>query len=169
MPLESMEDLLLDQLRSLYHAEKQIVAALPKMIVHTTCTSLRQTLADHLEETERQVARLDRVFETLDHNPRGGRSRTAEGLIEDAAESIRRSTRGGLLDAAVIASVQRIEHYEIAAYGCAIAFARELGLIPISSVLTESLIEEKNLNDSLTRIAEEEVNGLAVHEGVVHR
>lgn len=169
MPLESIEDLLLDQLRSLYHAEKQIVAALPKMIVHTTCTSLRQTLADHLEETERQVARLDRVFETLDHNPRGGRSRAAEGLIEDAAETIRRSARGGLMDAAIIACIQRIEHFEIASYGCAIVYARVLGLIPISSVLTESLIEEKNLNDGLTRIAEEEVNELAAHAGVGHR
>ena len=169
MSLESMEDLLLDQLRILYHAEKQFVAALPKLIVHTTCMPLRQTLADHLEETERQVARLERVFETLDHTPRGGRCRAAEGLIEDASESIRRSVRGAVMDAAIIANVQRIEHLEIAAYGCTIAFARLLGLAPISSVLTESLIEEKNLNDNLTRIAEEEVNEQAVSAGVAHR
>jgi ferritin-like metal-binding protein YciE len=169
MSLESMEDLLLDHLRSLYHAEKQFVAALPKLIVHTTCMPLRQTLADHLEETERQVARLERVFETLEHTPRGGRCRAAEGLIEDANEATRRSTRGAVMDAAIIAGVQRIEHLEIASYGCVIAFARLLGLAPISSVLTESLIEEKNLNDTLTRIAEEEVNEQAVTAGAAHR
>jgi ferritin-like metal-binding protein YciE len=169
MPLEAMEDLLLDQLRSLYQAQRQLVAALPRLIVQTTFPPLRRKLADHLDETERQVARLDRVFETLDHNPRGGRCRAVEGIVEDAADTVRRSTPGGVMDAAIIASVQRIEHFEIATYGCAIAWAQLLGLTPISSVLTESLIEEKNVNDSLTRIAEEEVNEQAVHAGVAHR
>jgi ferritin-like metal-binding protein YciE len=167
MLLETMEDLLVDQLRDLYSIETQIEVALPIMVEQTTSLSLREALVEHFEETETQIVRLQEIFGALGVNARGPRCLGIAGLLQEAEDTMRRSVRGGLLDAVVIACARRVEHYEMAAYGSAIAYARQLGQGRIVDLLEQSLASESAADANLSRIAEREVLELGVQAGVL--
>ena len=162
MSLDSMHDLLLLQLRDLYSAEQQLVKALPKVVEKVTTPSLREAINAHFGETEGQVVRLDRIFNGLGEKSSGEKCKGMEGLIDEADDMMEHHGVDSVRDAGIIASAQRVEHYEIAAYGCAINFARLLGHQDIVTLLEETLAEEKAADEKLTAIAEEEVNQNAV-------
>jgi ferritin-like metal-binding protein YciE len=162
MALESMSDLLLDQLKDLYSAEQQLVRALPKLAEAACSQSLKEAFEGHLGETEGQVTRLERAFQQLGVKPNGRTCRGMEGLLREGDEMTHESGSESVRDAGLIAAAQRVEHYEIAAYGCAITFARLLGHEEVVSLLEETLSEEKAADDKLTGIADEEVNQAAL-------
>ena len=167
MLLETMEDLLLDQLRDLYSSETQIEVALPVLIEQTTSSQLREMLTLHFEETEGQITRLQEVFGSIGVSARGPRCLGIAGLLQEAQDTMRRSTRGPLMDAVIIAALQRVKHYELAAYGAAAAYARQLGQARAVELLTESLGEEAAADNELRRIAEGEVLEQGAQAGVL--
>jgi ferritin-like metal-binding protein YciE len=162
MAVRSVNDLLLDELRDIYHAEKQLVKALPKVARRAKSEKLRQAVEHHLEETKGQVDRLEQVFDKLDARPRGKRCEAMEGLIEEAEEMMEEITAPEVLDAALIAAAQKVEHYEIASYGTVQALAEELGHSEVAQLLEETLNEEKNADQKLNQIALSEVNKTAL-------
>ena len=157
MLLETMEDLLLNQLRDLYSVETQIEVALPIIVEQTTSPALREALTIHFEETETQITRLQEVFRTLGVSARGPRCLGIAGLLQEAEDTMRRGTRGYLLDAVVIACLRRVEHYQMAAYATGVAYARQLGQRRIAELLAETLEEERRGDETLAAIAEAEV------------
>ena len=165
MSLDSMHDLLLMQLRDLYSAENQLVKALPKIVEQVTTTSLRDAISAHYGETEGHVVRLDRIFNGLGEKPSGEKCKGMEGLLDEGDDMLGQKGSDSVRDAGIIATAQRVEHYEIAAYGCVINFARLLGHHDIVTLLEETLAEEKAADEKLTAIAEEEVNQNAVAAG----
>lgn len=154
MSLDTMRDLLLEQLRDIYSAEKQITKALPRLAKAAANEELAAAFTTHLAETEGQVERLEEVFRILDVSSRGPKCKGMEGLLEEGAEMIKESGEESVIDAGLIADAQRVEHYEIAAYGTAKALAEALNLTDIATLLDATLEEEKNANDRLTEIAE---------------
>ena len=158
MAVKSVNDLLLDELRDIYHAEKQLVKALPKMAKKAKSDKLRQAIEHHLEETKGQVDRLETVFEKLDARTRGKRCEAMEGLIEEAQEVMEEVTTPEVLDAAMIAAAQKVEHYEIASYGSARALAEALGQNEVAQLLEQTLDEEKQADEKLNEIALSVVN-----------
>jgi ferritin-like metal-binding protein YciE len=156
--LESMQDLMLDELKDIYNAEKQLLDAIPRMAKGATSPSLERALTEHLGETERQVNRLERVFEALGKRAAGKKCKGMEGLVAEGAEILDQDGDGAVKDAGIIAAAQKVEHYEISAYGTAITHAELLGQSDIVALLKESLEEEKAADRTLTMIAEEEVN-----------
>lgn len=162
MKLESLQDLLVDELKDLYSAEKQLVKAIPKMAKNAASDELREAFTSHLEETKTQVERLEDIFKRLDAGTRGKKCKAMEGLIEEGAELLKEEGDASVKDAAIIAAAQKVEHYEIAGYGCARTFAERLGLNDIAAILQESLDEEGNADKKLTQIAEGVVNEEAV-------
>jgi ferritin-like metal-binding protein YciE len=167
MLLETMEDLLLDQLRDLYSIETQIEVALPVMVDQTTSLSLREALTRHFEETEGQIVRLQEIFGALGVSARGPRCLGIAALLQETEDTMRRASRGPVLDAVIIACMQRVEHYEMAAYGSAFAYASELGQSRIAELLTESLLEESGADQGLYQIAEVEVLQQSEQAGVL--
>src|SRR5262245_10387159 len=127
MKMKTLEDLFHHELKDLYSAEKQILKTLPKMIKCCTSDDLRAALKHHLEETEEQVKRLDQIFEHLRLPARGHKCKAMEGLIEEGKEALEDDMDDQVRDAAIIAACQRVEHYEIAGYGCARTFAEMTG------------------------------------------
>jgi ferritin-like metal-binding protein YciE len=162
MSLESMQDLLLEELRDLYNAEQQLTKALPKMVDKTSSPTLRQAFQSHLRETESQVTRLEQIFESLGEKPTGKKCKGMEGLIEEGEDMLSEKGAEAVRDAGIIAAAQRVEHYEIAAYGCAVNFAQLLGRQDIVTLLEQTLSEEKAADEKLSRIAEQEVNSHAM-------
>jgi ferritin-like metal-binding protein YciE len=162
MAVKSVNDLLLDELRDIYHAEKQLVKALPKMAKKAKSDELRQAFEHHLEETKGQVERLDQVFQQLDARSSGKRCEAMEGLIEEAKEMIEEITTPEVLDAAMIAAAQKVEHYEIASYGSVHALAEALGHKEVARLLDETLGEEKAADQKLNQIALSRVNQSAL-------
>jgi ferritin-like metal-binding protein YciE len=160
--LKTMHDLLLHELKDLHSAEKQIVKALPKMIKAADNADLRQALENHLAETEEQVRRLDTIFGQLELTGRGQKCKAMEGLLEEGKTAIEEPMDQEIRDAAIIAAAQRVEHYEIAGYGCARTFAQRLELHEIADLLQQTLDEEKAADEKLTQIALESVNEAAV-------
>jgi ferritin-like metal-binding protein YciE len=156
--------LLTEELKDLYSAEKQILKALPKIVRATTTDTLRGALEDHLEETEGHVERLEEIFEYLDMKPGRKKCKGMEGLLEEGEEHFAEQEEGALRDAAIIAAAQRVEHYEIAAYGTALAYARELGIDEAANLLEATLEEERGADERLSEIAESEVNEEAAAE-----
>jgi ferritin-like metal-binding protein YciE len=156
--------LLTEELKDLYSAEKQILKALPKIVRATTTDTLRAALEDHLEETEGHVERLEEIFEYLDMKPGRKKCKGMEGLLKEGDEHFTEQEEGALRDAAIIAAAQRVEHYEIAAYGTALAYARELGIDEAANLLEATLEEERGADERLTEIAESEVNEEAAAE-----
>jgi ferritin-like metal-binding protein YciE len=156
-----LQELFVDELRDVYDAEKQIVRALPKVIRAATAEDLRSALEEHLEETRGQVERLEQVFEQLDMKPRGKHCSGMEGILEEGKDLIGEKEKGDTLDAGLIAAAQRVEHYEMAAYGTLAAWARQLGLDNASSLLEATLAEEKAADQKLTMLAESETNPAA--------
>ncbi|HEX3870511.1 MAG TPA: ferritin-like domain-containing protein [Pirellulales bacterium] len=156
--LDNLCNVLLLQLRDLYSAEQQLTQALPKMAEAAHSTELRNAFNTHLVETRGQITRLDRVFKMLNKDASGETCEAMEGLIKEGQEVIGLDGDPEVKDAALIAAAQRVEHYEIAGYGCARAFARKLGKHDVASLLQETIDEEANADKILTKVAESVVN-----------
>jgi ferritin-like metal-binding protein YciE len=162
MPIKTTRELMLDELRDIYHAEKQLVRALPKMAKAAKADKLRQAFEHHLEETKGQVERLDQVFQQLDARSSGKRCEAMEGLIEEAKEAMEEIKTPEVLDAALIVGAQKVEHYEIAAYGSACALAEALGQNEVKQLLEQTLEEEKAADQKLNKLALSEINKTAL-------
>ena len=157
--IDSLRTLLVEQLKDIYDAEKRLTKAIPKLIKKSTNDELKTAFQHHLDETEEQVARLEQAFDQLDTAAKAKTCAGMKGLIEEGDEHAGEDyDDDGLRDAAIIGAAQRVEHYEIAAYGTAIAHARLLELDDVVSLLTETLDEEKAADKRLTDIAESVVN-----------
>jgi ferritin-like metal-binding protein YciE len=154
----SLEQLFIDQLQDLYDAEHRITDALPKMAEAATSPQLAQAFRDHLQETERQIERLERVFETVGQPAKRKTCDAMKGLVSEGSEVINASGDGDVRDAALIAAAQRVEHYEMAGYGTVRTFARRLGLTEAEELLQATLDEEGATDHKLTAIAESFVN-----------
>lgn len=158
MSLDSMEGLLVKELKDLLSAEKQLLKALPKMAKAAASETLREAFEGHLEETRGQVERLEKAFKHLGKAPRAHHCKAMEGLIAEGAELIEEEGEPAVKDAALIAAAQRVEHYEIAGYGAAKAFADILGMFDVAALLAETLEEEKGADEKLNGIAFAEIN-----------
>ena len=161
MSADNLREALVEEIRDLYNAEKQLIKALPKLAKGAESEELRDAFEAHLEETEGQVTRLERVFELLDEKPRGKHCAGIAGIIEEGSEKLQEDLEGSVMDACLIAAGQRAEHYEIAAYGTAIAWAEALGLNDVVTVLNETLEEEKAADEKLSALAESGINQAA--------
>ena len=157
----SLRELLTDEVRDLYNAEKQLIKALPKMAKAATSDDLREAFESHLEETENQVGRLEQVFKLLGQQPRGKHCAGIAGIIEEGNDLMSEAFDGSVLDAGLIAGGQRAEHYEIAAYGSVLAWAKTLGMDDVISLLEPTLEEEKAADEKLSQLAESSVNSAA--------
>jgi ferritin-like metal-binding protein YciE len=156
--MESLQDLFVKEIKDLYSAEQQILKALPKMIKESAADELRQALEHHLDQTKGHVERLDRVFEEIGEAARGQKCKGMEGLIEEGSELLKERAEESVKDAGIISSAQRVEHYEIAAYGTVRTFAEMLGHEEAVPLLEDTLREEKEADKKLTEIAERHVN-----------
>ena len=154
----TMDDLFLHVLQDIYYTEKEIVKALPKMIDKATNRALTSAFRAHLEETEKQVGRLERVFELLGKSPKSTSCPAIDGIIEEANEIAGDVSDKQVLDAALIAAAQAVEHYEITRYGTMVAWAEELGKDAVAKLLTTTLNEEKATDKKLSTLAERKVN-----------
>jgi ferritin-like metal-binding protein YciE len=152
--LASLRDLYVNELRDLYSAENQIVKALPKMIKAASSPELKRALQEHLEITERQVERLERIFEKLDEKPKGKKCVAMEGLIEEGKELISEDADDSVRDAGLICAAQKVEHYEMAGYGTVRTFARMMGDEEAAELLQQTLDEEGDADKRLTALAE---------------
>lgn len=161
MPLETMQDLLLHQLKDIYSAEQQLTKALPKLAEHADGEDLAQAFRDHLAETKRQVERLDRIFEKLGSRPGNVVCKGMKGLIEEGDELMEEGGSEAVVDAGLISAAQRVEHYEISAYGSAKAVAALLGHADIVKLLDASQAEETAADKKLSLIATTDVNARA--------
>jgi ferritin-like metal-binding protein YciE len=153
MEMQSLRDLMIDELKDLYSAENQILKALPKMIKKATSPDLKQGFEKHLKETEGQVGRLDKIFQELKESPRGKKCKGMEGIIADGKELMEEDAEPEVLDAGLIGAAQHVEHYEIAGYGCARTYAELLGLNNVARLLQQTLDEEKATDQKLTELA----------------
>lgn len=161
MSAENLREALVEEIRDLYNAEKQLLKALPKMAKGASSDELRDAFESHLEETEGQVTRLERVFDLLEEKPRGKHCAGMAGIIEEGNDVLQEDMENAVLDACLIASGQRAEHYEIAAYGTSIAWAEALELGDVAQLLRETLEEEKAADKKLTALAESGINEAA--------
>ena len=157
--IDSLRTLLVEQLKDIYDAETRLTKAIPKLARKSTNDELKEAFQHHLRETEEHVSRIEQAFEELDLSPKARACVGMKGLIEEGDEHAGEAyDHDGLRDAAIIGAAQRVEHYEIAAYGTAIAHAKLLELDKIVSLLEETLVEEKAADRTLTDIAESAVN-----------
>ena len=151
----SLRELYIDELRDLYNAETQLTKALPKMAKASSNTELREAFEEHLRQTSEQVSRLEQIFDMLEEKPTGKKCLGMEGLVKEGAETMREEYENSVMDASIIGAAQRVEHYEIAAYGTAREYARLLGEDEHVSLLEQTLGEEKQTDQKLTQLAEE--------------
>ncbi len=153
MKVDNIEKLFVNELKDLYSAEKQITHALPKMAKAATTEELRTAFETHLKETQGQIQRLDRVFEILGKPATGKTCQAMKGLLEEGSETMEETAEGEVRDAAMIGAAQRVEHYEIAAYGTVRSMAELLSQPEIAKLLQQTLDEEGNTDKKLTQIA----------------
>ena len=158
MKITTLEDLLFDELNAIYSAENQVINILPRMAKTAGSDDLQTLLEDHLEQTHTHVQRLEQICEALNVKPRGKKCLGMEGIIEEGREMLENETEREPLEAALIGIAQRVEHYEIAAYGTARAHARQLGFMKAVEVLGETLEEEKQADRQFTKLAQNQVN-----------
>jgi ferritin-like metal-binding protein YciE len=158
MKIQSLHDLYLEELRDLYDAETQLLKALPKMAEKASSEDLRDAFQEHLQVTQSQVERLDEVFEMLEQKSKGKKCEGMKGLIEEAKDIMSQKIEPDVLDAGLIAAAQKIEHYEIAGYGCVRTYAEILGYDDQAELLQETLDEEKETDEELTELAKETIN-----------
>ncbi len=158
MQIDSLQKLYVEELKDIYSAEKQILQALPKMAKKASNEQLRTAFQEHLEQTRGQVERLDRIFERLGKSPRGKKCKGMEGLIEEGKEVLEEDMEDEVRDAALIAAAQRVEHYEIAAYGTVRTYAELLGEKGDAKLLQQTLDEEGTTDKKLSQLAESTVN-----------
>jgi ferritin-like metal-binding protein YciE len=154
MKENQLRELYIEELRDLYSAEKQLVKALPKMAKAAASPDLRSGFEEHLEQTKGHVSRLEQIFDSLDESPNGKTCKGMEGLIKEGSEMIEEDPPAEQLDAGLISAAQRVEHYEIAGYGCVHTYARLLGQDEAVSLLAQTLKEEKETDAKLTELAE---------------
>lgn len=155
---ESLQKLYVEQLRDLYSAEEQILEALPKMIKKTKHEELRKAFQEHYQQTEQQVQRLLQIFEELGEKAEGHKCKGMQGLVKEGEETMEEFKDSDVLDAALIAAAQRVEHYEMAGYGCARTYAHLLGLSDQAQLLQRTLDEEGETDHKLTELAETVIN-----------
>ncbi|HVF38635.1 MAG TPA: ferritin-like domain-containing protein [Gemmatimonadaceae bacterium] len=158
MEMETLKDLYVEELKDLYSAENQIAKAIPRMIKAASHPELKAAFTRHLKETEVQITRLEEICDQLDVSPRGKKCVGMEGLVEEGKDLIKEKPDSDVLDAGLIASMQHIEHYEMAGYGCVRTYARQLGFESQAELLQTTLDEEGNADKLLTQIAESSVN-----------
>ncbi len=158
MPFHSLKDLYVDELRDLYDAERQVIAAMPKMIQAASSPDLRQAFQHHLDETRMQAERLDLIFKNLGVEPKGRRCKGMEGILAEADEIISKGGAPDVADAALISAAQRVEHYEISSYGTARTFADRLDDRYAGDLLQKTLDEEGRTDKALTSLAETGIN-----------
>lgn len=158
MKIDSLEKLYVHELKDLYSAENQILEALPRLIEAAGDEALRDALASHLKETKQHVKRIQTLFDGLDFEPGGHKCKGMEGLLKEGKEGLEDVSGKSVTDAAIIASCQRVEHYEMAGYGVARAFAAKLGRHADVKVLTQTLEEEGAADRILTQVAERRIN-----------
>jgi ferritin-like metal-binding protein YciE len=165
MSLDSLEKLFLEELKDIYNGEKQILRALPRMAKAAESPELQQAFTKHLKETEGQVQRLERIFKDLGQAVRGKKCKGMEGLIEEGKEKMEEEGEPEVMDAALIASAQKVEHYEIATYGCLRTYAQLLGYSQAEKLLEQTLQEEEAADKKLTELGEGGINQAAVTAG----
>ena len=158
MKLESLRDLLVEQLQDLYDAEHRITKALPKMAKAATSPELKAAFEKHLKETEGQIERLDQVFEQLGEKAKKKTCKAMQGLIEEGEETIKEDAEPEVKDAALIAAAQRVEHYEMAGYGTVRAYAKLLKEPKVVKLLAATFAEEKATDEALSELAESTIN-----------
>lgn len=159
MPSAStLQELFLTHLQDIYHGEKQILKALPKMAKSATTPELKQAFEKHHDQTEGQVERLQRIFELMNKSARGKTCEAIEGLVEEGKEVMTETQSGEVMDAGLIAAAQAVEHYEIARYGTLRSWAEQLGMKEAAKLLGETLAEEKQTDELLNKIAKSSVN-----------
>lgn len=164
MSVETAQDLFIDELKDIYSAEKQALRAYPRLVKVVQSEDLKEAMQEHLEQTKQQVERLDRVFEIMQKRAAGKTCEGMKGLLDEAAAHVEEIDKGPVLDAAVIGALQRVEHYEIAAYGTVASFAEAMGQNEIHQLLAETLQEEQDTDEKLTEVSKD-VNGEALEEG----
>lgn len=153
MEMESLKDLMIDELKDLYSAENQILKALPKMIKKATSLDLKQGFEKHLKETQVHVERLEKIFQELNESPKGKKCKGMEGVIADGKELMEEDAESEVMDAGLIGAAQHVEHYEMAGYGCVRTYAELLGLNNIAKLLQKTLDEEKATDEKLTELS----------------
>ena len=158
MKMTTLEELLEEELKDLHSAENQLIKALPRMAKAAQADELRVAFEDHLEQTRRHVQRLEQVCDKLEIRPRGKKCVGMEGLIEEGKEIMSEDAEAAVLDAGLIAAAQKMEHYEMAGYGTAVAHAKQLGYLELAEILHPTIEEEKAADTRLTQIAENMVN-----------
>jgi ferritin-like metal-binding protein YciE len=154
MKMASLQDLFVEELRDLYSAENQLLKALPKMAKGATSKALKSGFEKHHKQTQKHVERLEKVFETLDKSPKGKKCKAMEGLIAEGDELLSEDADPDVMDAALIAAAQRVEHYEIAGYGCVRTYATLLGNKKAVTLLQQTLNEEGATDKQLTKLSE---------------
>ena len=163
--MESLDELLAEELKDIYSAEKQLLRALPKMAKKASAPELKTALQEHAEMTQRQVERLEDVFEALGKPAKAKTCKAMQGLIEEANEIMGEDASPAVLDAGIIAAAQKVEHYEIASYGTVRTWARLCGQEEAANLLQETLDEESQTDERLTELAESIVNPRAEQGG----
>lgn len=153
MKMETLQELYLEQLRDIYDAENQLTKALPKMAKKATNEELRAAFEQHLEQTQEQISRLDRIFEELGQKSKGHKCEAMKGLLEEGKQMMEEDADDDVMDAGLICAAQKVEHYEIATYGCLRTYAEMLGFDDQADLLQETLDEEKDTDDNLTELA----------------
>lgn len=153
MPQQTLQDLYISELKDLYSSEQQLVKALPKIVKNVESQELSDAISSHLEETKNHVTRLEQIFASLGENPKGKKCVGMQGILEEGEETID-EFEGSVLDAGIISGAQRVEHYEIAAYGAVCAYAELLERTEDLGLLKETLEEEKNADEKLTELSE---------------
>ncbi len=164
MAIKTAEDLFLSELKDIYSAEKQAVRAYPRLAKVLQSEELKQAMQEHLEQTKQQIERLDQIFEKLEKRAGGKTCEAMKGLLEEGAQHVEEIEAGPVLDAALLAAMQRVEHYEIAAYGTVAAFAEAMGQQEIQQLLEQTLQEEKDTDLKLTEVSKT-VNQSAIGGG----
>jgi len=163
MKITDLHTLLVHELKDLYSAETQLLKALPQMAQAAKHSQLATAFRSHLEETREHVRRLETIFEGLDYEPGGQHCKGMEGLIAEGEDMVEEDAPDDVKDAGLITAAQRVEHYEMAGYGCARTFARQLGLDKIADLLQKTLDEEGAADKKLTSIAERSINQEAIN------
>jgi len=155
--MDTLDELYTDLLKDLYSAEKQLVKTLPKMAKAAQSSDLQRAFNEHLSQTERHVERIEKIFSDLDGSPRGKKCVGMEGLVKEGDEILKETDKGAM-DAGLIAAAQKVEHYEMAGYGTARTWAQMMGHSKAARILQETLDEESQANEKLTKLAESHAN-----------